>query len=131
MNGNRYLLDTNAIIQLLKGNYELRDALAGAMYVSISVIAELEFLSFPLMSERDKALYNVLRSRIHVFDLDSNNALLRQYILEARKVGLKLPDAIIAGTARANDLSVLTADDHFKKLGKDWNVEFYHVEEKS
>ena len=31
----------------------------------------------------------------------------------------------IARTARANNLSVLTADDHFKKLKAPWKVRFY------
>ena len=36
-----------------------------------------------------------------------------------------MPDAIIAATARANDLTVLTADDHFKTLPSPWQVHFY------
>lgn len=38
---------------------------------------------------------------------------------------LKLPDAIIAATARTNDLTVLAADDHFKLLPPPWQVRFY------
>ena len=42
MSGRKYLLDTNAIIQLLKGNAELSALLADADFVSTSVIAEME-----------------------------------------------------------------------------------------
>ena len=47
MSGNRYFLDTNAIVQLLAGNPDVIDILSGASYIAISVICELEFLSFP------------------------------------------------------------------------------------
>ena len=34
-------------------------------------------------------------------------------------------DAIIAATARKNNLTLLTADDHFKKSKAPWKVRFY------
>lgn len=42
----RYLLDTNAIIALLSGNAALLNLLQNPQWVGISVIAEIEFLSF-------------------------------------------------------------------------------------
>ncbi len=39
--------------------------------------------------------------------------------------GLKLPDAIIAGTAIHNECLVVTADAHFKKLKEPWHVLAY------
>ena len=128
MRGNRYLLDTNAIIQLLKGNHDLIALLNAAAFVSTSTIAELEFLSFPRMDEDGKRVFQSFRSRICVYDLSSDNEELKRYILEARGMGLKLPDAIIAGTAKVNNLTLLTADDHFSKLGEDWNVKMYSVD---
>jgi len=38
MNGNRYFLDTNAIIQLLAGNSDVTDILSDASYIAISVL---------------------------------------------------------------------------------------------
>ena len=52
--------------------------------------------------------------------------MFTQLVVNARKRnGMKLPDAIIAATARANDLAILTADDHFKKLKSPWKARLY------
>lgn len=40
MNGKGFLLDTNAIIQLLKGNAELLSIISGADLISTSIISE-------------------------------------------------------------------------------------------
>ena len=126
MSGSRYLLDTNAIIQLLKGNPELALLASKADFLAASVIADLEFLSFRGLSDADAALYRAFRSRIWIFDVPSDDPLFTRTVVEARKTfNLKLPDAIIAATARANALTVLTADDHFKQLPPSWQVRFY------
>jgi tRNA(fMet)-specific endonuclease VapC len=46
MSGNRYFLDTNSIIQLLKANKQLLGILKNADYIGISVISRLEFFVF-------------------------------------------------------------------------------------
>ena len=126
MSGSRYLLDTKAIIQLLKGNPELALLASKADFLAASVIADLEFLSFRGLSDADAALYRAFRSRIWIFDVPSDDPLFTRTVVEARKTfNLKLPDAIIAATARANALTVLTADDHFKQLPPPWQVRFY------
>lgn len=126
MNGNGYLLDTNAIIQFLKGNAELVSLLADADFIATSIIAELEYFSFPRLGEEDLQLYQAFRSRIHVYDVPSDDPMFTQLVVNARKRnGMKLPDAIIVATARANDLAILTADDHFKKLKSPWKVRLY------
>ena len=126
MNGNGYLLDTNAIIQFLKGNAELVSLLADADFIATSIIAELEYFSFPRLGEEDLQLYQAFRSRIHVYDVSSDDPMFTQLVVNARKRnGMKLPDAIIAATARANDLAILTADDHFKKLKSPWKARLY------
>ena len=126
MNGNGCLLDTNAIIQFLKGNAELVSLLADADFIATSIIAELEYFSFPRLGEEDLQLYQAFRSRIHVYDVPSDDPMFTQLVVNARKRnGMKLPDAIIAATARANDLAILTADDHFKKLKSPWKARLY------
>ena len=126
MSGRKYLLDTNAIIQLLKGNAELSALLADADFVSTSVIAEMEYLSFPDLPENDVAIFQIFKSRVKVYGIPSDNMALTQLAVDARKMfKMKLPDAIIAATARANDLTILTADDHFKPLKEPWQVRFY------
>ena len=126
MSGKGYLLDTNAIIQFLKGNKGLVAILARAEFIATSIIAEMEYLSFSGLSESDILLYQTFRSRIQVYDVPSSDSMFTQLVINARKAyGLKLPDAIIAGTARANDLTILTADDHFKKLTTPWKVRLF------
>ena len=62
MNGKRYLLDTNAVIQLLAGNLSLIKMVEGSDFLAISVISKLEFLSYPDLTEDEKTPFlNFLR----------------------------------------------------------------------
>ena len=126
MSGERYLLDTNAVIQLLKGNSGVSSLLENADFIALSIITEMEYLSFSGLNEHDVGLYRVLKSRVRIFDVSADDEIFTCMVVTARrKYGLKLPDAIIAATARKNDLTLLTADDHFKKLKAPWMVRFY------
>lgn len=129
MNGNGYLLDTNAIVQLLKGNKELIAVLGTADFIATSIVAEMEYLSFSGLTDADVALYQAFRGRIQVYDVPSADTVFTQLVVKARKEhGLKLPDAIIAGTAIAKGLIILTADDHFKKPKASWRTRFFAVD---
>lgn len=122
----RLLLDTNAIIQLLAGNEELLKLVSSAEFVSTSVVCELEFLSFQGLGNDDAELYRLLRSRIKVFGVPENDPeLLGSIIAQRFNYGLKLPDAIIAGTAVTADCVIVTADRHFDKLKDPLRVRFY------
>ena len=126
MNGRGFLLDTNAIVQLLKGNSDLVKVVSEADFVATSIIAEMEFLSFPNLSENDKMLFQVFKSRIEVCDVPSDDPELTRLVIDSRiKFSLKLPDAIIAETAMLHGLTVLTADDHFKKENAPWKARFF------
>jgi predicted nucleic acid-binding protein len=46
MSGNRYVLDTNAIVALLQGNIQLIELLKDADWLGVSVIAKLSFWCF-------------------------------------------------------------------------------------
>ena len=129
MNGNGYLLDTNAIVQLLKGNKELIAVLGAADFIATPIVAEMEYLSFSGLTDADVALYQAFRGRIQVYDVPSADTVFTQLVIKARKEhGLKLPDAIIAGTAIAKGLIILTADDHFKKPKASWRTHFFAVD---
>ena len=62
MNG-RYFLDTNTIIQLLKGNQNLIEILHEAKFIACSVIYKLEYLSFPNLSQNDIELFEVFAKK--------------------------------------------------------------------
>ncbi len=114
MNGKRYLLDTNAVIQLLAGNPPLRKMVEDSDFLAISVISKLEFLSYPDLTEDEKIAFHELLEDLTVFDLTaSDDALIQEAAAMRIDGGLKLPDAVIAATALINDCEVITNDAHF------------------
>ena len=114
MNGKRYLLDTNAVIQLLAGNPSLRKMMEDSDFLAISVISTLEFLSYPDLTEDEKIAFYELLEVLTVFDLTaSDDALIQEAVSMRIDGGLKLPDAVIAATALVNDCEVITNDVHF------------------
>lgn len=114
MNGERYLLDTNAIILLLGGDQALASRLQEAEWVGISVVSQLEFLTFPSLSREDQRLFATFAERVEVVSLSAAQVELIARIIELRQARkLKLPDAIIAGTALQRHAALVTADEHF------------------
>ncbi len=63
MNGERYVLDTNAIIALLRGNAPLLRRLSEAEWIGISILSQIEFLAFPDLSDKELRIGD-LRLRI-------------------------------------------------------------------
>ncbi|ELS04511.1 PIN domain-containing protein [Xenococcus sp. PCC 7305] len=107
MSGNRYLLDTNAIIALLKGNSQLVRLLQNADWIGISVISQIEFLAFSGLTQADYRLFQQFVQRVEVIDLVSTEILLLEKIIEIRQqFRLKLPDAIIRPLAKIRVLVV-------------------------
>ena len=53
MSGNRFLLDTNAVVALLGGKSNLEEKLSDAAWIGVSVISVLEFLVFEGLSDAD------------------------------------------------------------------------------
>ena len=114
MNGKRYLLDTNDVIQLLAGNPSLIKMVEGSDFLAISVISKLEFLSYPDLTEDEKNAFSELLEDLTVFDLAaSDDALMQEAVAMRIDGGLKLPDAVIAATALVNGCEVITNDAHF------------------
>ncbi len=96
MSGERYLLDTNAIIALLQGNKALLQQLKDAEWVGISIISQLEFLIFPNLNDADKKYFNQFLQRVNVIGLTTEQLALMATIIDLRRqYKLKLPDAII------------------------------------
>ena len=111
MNGNRYFLDTNAVVALLSGNQTLLEMLNQADYVATSVICELEYLALSDLPDEDKKLFKQFREQVCVTDLCSDDAQLKEQILQLRaEKKLKLPDAIIAASAMNQNSVLLTED---------------------
>jgi len=111
MNGNKFLLDTNAIIALLKGNREVLTSIEKALWIGISVVSYIEFLAFPGLSNEDKELFASFIKRVHVIDIGISNKQLLDAVINYRiKYGIKLPDSIVVSTAITNEAKLITAD---------------------
>jgi predicted nucleic acid-binding protein len=104
----RRLLDTNAVLYLLGGR--LAAPLPPGEYL-ISVITEMELLSYPSLDSRSEKQITDFLTEVAVIgltrDVEERAIQLRQ------QEHLKLPDAIVAATALVFDAELLTND---KKL---------------
>ncbi|MBX9784716.1 MAG: PIN domain-containing protein [Chitinophagaceae bacterium] len=117
MSGNRYVLDTNAIIALLQGNDFLIKTLKEAEYIGVSFVSVIEFLSFPSLSLKDKTLFEKFIGRLDIITLPINELTALDTIATYRKEsGLKIPDVIIAISTLNNDAVLITNDKDFKKI---------------
>jgi tRNA(fMet)-specific endonuclease VapC len=117
MIGNRYLLDTNAIIALLQGDSSLVKLLQDANWLGISVISQIEFLAFSGLTEADRELFHRFLQRVEVINLNyENESLIEQIVIIRQQYRLKLPDAIIAAIAKQNSAKLITRDRVFDKI---------------
>lgn len=117
MNGNRYVLDTNAIVTLLRTNSQLVQLLQSANWVGISVISQIEFLAFSGLTQSDRQLFQQFLQRVEVVSLTAGDTALIEKIIEIRQqYRLKLPDAVIAAMTIQNLAGLVTADQEFAKV---------------
>ena len=112
MNGNRYLLDTNFILGILKSDPRvLAEASARQLHVgacSYSAITRMELLGFHGITQEEVALIKQKLDRLTYLPLTGNIEDAVIGLRQTRKI--KLPDAIIAATALCSDLELLTLD---------------------
>ncbi|WP_339605864.1 type II toxin-antitoxin system VapC family toxin [uncultured Roseivirga sp.] len=110
---DRVLVDTNVIIYILNGNRELAEKVHGR-YTFLSVISELELLSFPKITPKEEFVINSFISDMNVIGL--NDGVKRETKRIRKLYGLKLPDSIIAATAVYLNCRLLTADQQFLRI---------------
>ena len=103
MNGNKFLLDTNAVIAALNQ----RLVLPNAKYY-VSAITEIEILSFPALEANDEHQIKLFINDINLVELTRD--IKQQTIILRRKKRLKLPDAIICATAISTNAILVTDD---------------------
>ena len=97
--------DTNAILYLLGG--KLAEPLPTGQYF-ISVISEIELLSYPHMNESAQSGIEGFLSEITIIGLSEQVKKLA--IRLRREHQLKLPDAIVAATALSLGATLVTND---------------------
>lgn len=119
MSGHRVLLDTSIVIDILNGVESVAEIVQGCD-VHISVITRVELMSsFKPTPERTAAA--------EAFIADCN-VVQFSYEVQEMSIGirrdfrLKLPDAIIAATARYLGLQLITADKKFARIESELSV---------
>ena len=117
MNGRNYLFDTNALIELFKGNQTLMQLYKQTDNVALSVISQIEYLSFPSMTKEDLLLFEDFADNSVIFDLIKKDKALIKLTSELRKkYSIRLPDALIASQAILNNYILVSSDKGFKKI---------------
>ncbi len=105
----RFLFDTNAVINLFREN----KSLYGIKYY-FSIITELELLFYVNITKEEKLFLKEFcneNGRINV-----NNYLISDIVIVRMEHNLKLPDAIICGTALRYKLTLVTDDIKLQKV---------------
>ena len=117
MSGERYLLDTNAIVCLLRGDQALHQRLRQADWVGISILSQIEFLAFPNLSADDRGIFQQFADSVDVVGLDrAERSLIDRVVILRAQYRLKLPDAIIAATTIERGAILITDDRQLQKL---------------
>ena len=117
--GAKFLIDTNAVIELVTGllpptSSSWVNEVVWRDEHALSVINEIELLVNP-QSPQEKAVLEAFIANSPVLPIDA--AVVRQTTLLRQQYRTKLPDAIVAATALANGLVLIsrnTAD--FRKI---------------
>jgi tRNA(fMet)-specific endonuclease VapC len=130
MIGNKFLLDTNIVIEVFEGNTEIADRLnkLSNFFISVVVLGEL-YIGVNRVVNKAKHLkkLNDFLEMCIVLPIDSNIA--KQYgetVAALYKKGKPLPinDIWIAATGLQHKLTLVTRDKHFNEISglkiKNW-----------
>ncbi|WP_236136059.1 type II toxin-antitoxin system VapC family toxin [Mongoliitalea daihaiensis] len=113
MNGNSLFVDTNILLYFLKFDSQIVEMISDKNLI-LSVISEIELLSFPDLGKLEEDLINEFLDNCVVFDLSLDIKGLA--IRLRKKYKLKLPDAIIAASAINLNIPLLTSDKGLERL---------------
>jgi len=104
------LLDTNFIINYFKGTFKGASGTFADSIINqktyISVITQIELLSWKLLNDKDEEIIKGFISDCTVFSLEES--IVSTTILLRKAISIKLPDAIIAATALEHNMQLLT-----------------------
>lgn len=112
MNGIKFLLDTNIILGLLKGNPATLSLIqtynASLVRSSYSFITRIELLGYPRITQLELQSITALLRSMQYLPMTTN--VEEETIQIRRQYALKTPDAIIAATAKVCNLELITLD---------------------
>lgn len=113
MSGDSIVIDTSLIINLFNGVAEVQELIVNRN-LFVSVISEIEVLSFPNITDSERELLKSFLSECYMVDIES---AIKDITIKIRaKFKTKLPDAVIAATAIYFDLPLFTMDKCFEKI---------------
>jgi hypothetical protein len=113
MSGDRIVVDTSLIINLFNGIYEVQELITDRN-LFVSIISEIEVLSFPNITAKDSELLKGFLSECYIVDIEP---AIKDITIDIRsRFKVKLPDAVIAATAIYFDLPLFTMDKGFQKI---------------
>ena len=122
MTGNNFLVDTNIVIEVFKGNKEIADYLykLPEIFISSIVLGEL-YIGINRVANRAKHLkrLNDFLKLTTILNVDGETAAIYGAIIaDLYKLGKPIPtnDVWIAATAIQYNLTLLTADRHFEEI---------------
>ncbi|MEY4703069.1 MAG: hypothetical protein RIR96_966 [Bacteroidota bacterium] len=122
MNGSNILLDTNTVLYFLNGDQTVSDFIYGKK-VFISIISELELLSYKNLNSKDIKAISAFIKEIHVENI--SHKIKDEAINIRRSTNLKLPDCIIAATSIVLEIPIFSADKELKHVK---NLDFIYYE---
>lgn len=122
MSGTKAVVDTNLVLFVLRGDRTAADLLADRDLV-LSFISCMELRAERGLSAKEtEARVNFIRVWPMI---DMNPDIMELGIRYRRDRKLKLPDAIIAASAKYLDVPLYTADRGFEVMRKDLKVVLY------
>ncbi|HRM15318.1 MAG TPA: type II toxin-antitoxin system VapC family toxin [Acinetobacter parvus] len=116
----KYVFDTNAILYAISQGVEIEKNMH-----SISVITEMELLSYPQLTLQDEVMLRGILSFFQHIELTTE--IKQQAIWLRKNTGLKLPDSIVAATALITNCILLTSDKKLLKVPYIQSVSFEQV----
>lgn len=121
MSGNKFLLDTNAVLYVLNGDETLAEFLF-EKELYLSVVSEMELLSFKSITADEKLKVEEFLNDFVIINISDT---IKLNTIEVKKsTNMKLPDSIIAGTSISLKLPLITSDKQFKTV-KDLDLIYY------
>jgi predicted nucleic acid-binding protein len=113
MSGKEILVDTNIVLYLLNGSDDIEKVLQGKD-VYMSFMTELELIGYKGTTPKQEKQITELLKDCSIISM--NNLIKDKYVEIRKKSNLKLADAVIAATAIAFDMPIITADKQFKTV---------------
>jgi predicted nucleic acid-binding protein len=108
-----YLLDTNCVLYLLKGNKDIA-ALTDGNILATNFIIEVELLGWKNLNEKEIGVIHSYIDATYYYDYSTK--IKEKAIALRRLYNLKLADAFVAATAIVYDLILVSADKVFGKI---------------